>query len=252
MIAPDWWRHFFSGLAVEMWLRATSEEQTRREADFIESALQLRTNARVLDVPCGGGRHSLELAARGYRVTGLDISAEFLAVAKKAATDRQLSVDWQQREMTDLPWPAAFDGAFCFGNSFGYLDDDSSAAFFAAVARAIKPRARIVMETGIAWESLCKTFQERREIPLGDMLFQSRGTYDPASARVETEYTFTRAGVTEKKTASVRVYGYRELCSLLTAAGFGDIEGYGSLDREPFRLGSPILYLVAAKSSDRA
>ena len=245
MIPPDWWRNFFSGLAVEMWLRVPTDEQTRREVDFIESALQLPSQARVLDVPCGGGRHSLELAARGHRVTGVDISADFLATARQQSAERQLAVTWEQREMTDLPWPGTFDGAFCFGNSFGYLDDEGNAAFLAALARALKPWARFVMDTGITWESLYKTFQERREMPLGDMLFQSTGRYDPVRARVDTEYTFSRGEASETKSASVRVYGYRELCGLMTAAGFGELEGYGSLDREPFRLGSPQLLLVA-------
>ena len=50
---------------VEWWLRAMTEEQTRQEADFIQEMLQVATPARLLDVPCGGGRHSLDLANRG-------------------------------------------------------------------------------------------------------------------------------------------------------------------------------------------
>jgi SAM-dependent methyltransferase len=80
--ADGWARDFFSGLFVELWLRAIPEEQTRQEADFLEAVLGLPAGASVLDLACGGGRHSLELAARGYRPTGVDISPEFLAAAR--------------------------------------------------------------------------------------------------------------------------------------------------------------------------
>jgi cyclopropane fatty-acyl-phospholipid synthase-like methyltransferase len=138
MSTPDWWRSFFSGLPVEMWLRVPTEEQTRGEVDFIEKVLQLGPGSKVLDVPCGGGRHSLELAARGHRVTGVDLSEDFLSAARAGSAGRSLPVIWEHREMTDLPWREEFDGAFCFGNSFGYLDDDANARFLTAVARALK------------------------------------------------------------------------------------------------------------------
>ena len=115
MVVADWWRDFFSGMFVDLWLRVPTEEQTRSEVEFIEKLLQLPPGARVLDVPCGGGRHSLELAARGHQVTGVDLSTDFLNAARAAAAQRQLAVVWEQREMDALPWSDEFDGAFCFG-----------------------------------------------------------------------------------------------------------------------------------------
>ena len=55
--------------------------------------------------------------------------------------------------MRDLPWPQRFDGVFCFGNSFAYLDDQGNADYLANVARALKPSGRFVLETGIVAES---------------------------------------------------------------------------------------------------
>ncbi len=78
---PKWYESFFHGIVLDMWRAAASPEQTRLEADFLERALGLRPGARVLDVPCGFGRHSLELASRGYRPTGVDP-----AVAERAAS----------------------------------------------------------------------------------------------------------------------------------------------------------------------
>jgi SAM-dependent methyltransferase len=247
MVATDWWREFFSGVVVAMWLRVPTEEQTRAEADFIQKVLRLSPRARVLDVPCGGGRHSLELAARGHQVTGVDLSSDFLKVARAQATGRRLPVTWEQREMGDLPWPGAFDGAFCFGNSFGYLDDAGNAHFLKAVAAALKPGARFVLDTGVVAESLLPNFPERRWLQVGDILFLSHGRYDHARGRLDTDYTFICDGKADTRPASTRVYTYRELYRLLQDAGLTDCEGYGSLNQEPFRLGSPRLLLAATK-----
>src|SRR5438034_7712352 len=119
-VPAEWWQTFFSGMMVEFWLRCTTEEQTQQEADFIQQTLQVAPPARLLDVPCGGGRHSLALAARGFQMTAVDISSEFLARAKSAAANKSLKVDWHQADMRELPWRDEFDGAYCFGNSFGY------------------------------------------------------------------------------------------------------------------------------------
>src|SRR5206468_562610 len=118
--ASDWWRTFFSGPFVEWWLAATPAAQTRQEADFVAASLGVAPPARLLAVPCGGGRHSRPLAARGYAMTAVDLSADFLAAARSAPAEGPGTIAWEHREMRDLPWPGAFDGAFCLGNSFGY------------------------------------------------------------------------------------------------------------------------------------
>jgi len=162
MSAPDeWWRTFFSGLSVEMWLQATPEEQTRQEADFIQKMLQVRPPSRLLDVPCGGGRHALALAGRGYSLTGVDISSDFLNAARAAATERSLKVAWEQRDTRELPWTAEFEGAYCFGNSIGYQDEAGNADFLKAVGHALKPGARFVLDASYIVEVVLPTLQHR-------------------------------------------------------------------------------------------
>ena len=68
----EWFESFFEGPAVEFWVGAVAAMPTAGECDFLEHALGLKAGARVLDVPCGNGRHSLELALRGYSDTADD------------------------------------------------------------------------------------------------------------------------------------------------------------------------------------
>ncbi len=82
---PDWWREFFSGPVLDFVRDSRDEDQNEVEADFIQEALQLPPGARILDVPGGGGRLSLEMARRGYRITGVDISPSLVESAKSRA-----------------------------------------------------------------------------------------------------------------------------------------------------------------------
>src|SRR5262245_1382380 len=136
----NWWETFFEGVAVDMWLQAVPPEHSLREADRLEKLLGASPGAEILDVPCGGGRLTLTFSARGYRMTGVDWSSQFLDHARSIhGADK---VAWEQRDMRDLPWQERFDAAFCVGNSFGYLDDDGNAAFLRSVRAALKPGGR--------------------------------------------------------------------------------------------------------------
>jgi SAM-dependent methyltransferase len=214
----NWWQSFFNGVAVDLWLRAVPSEQNDREADFLARALDARAGAELLDIPCGGGRLSLALARRGYRVTGIDLSPAFLEHARSC--DPSAAVTWERRDMRDLPWRARFDGAFCFGNSFGYMDDDGNAAFLRAVAAALKPGARFVLETPMVLENLLAHLRDRAWWKVEDTYLLVSNEYDHMRERLEIEYTFVSDGRVETRRGSHRAFTYRELVELLESAGF--------------------------------
>ena len=217
-VQSNWWEHFFEGAPVDLWLQALSPEQTAGEADSLVRALDVTPGAELLDVPCGSGRLSLELASRGHHLTGVDWSHEFLAHAR--SSDAARDVTWERRDMRDLPWPARFDGAFCLGNSFGYLDDEGNEAFLHAVAAALKPGARFVLETPMVLENMLGWIQERPWWRVGDMRLLVVNRYDPVRGRLDIEYTHISNGRVDTRYGSHRAYTYRQLVELLERAGF--------------------------------
>jgi len=70
----QWFETFFQGVAVEFWNRVVPSAVTLAEVDFLERTLAASPGSRLLDIPCGNARHSVELARRGYRMTGVDLS----------------------------------------------------------------------------------------------------------------------------------------------------------------------------------
>lgn len=244
----EWWNDFFSGLVVEFWRAAMTPETTRAESGFLAERLGLVPGSRVLDVPCGDGRLALSLAERGCRVTGVDISEGFLEAGAEQAKKRDLDVAWRRSDMRDLPWREEFEAAYCAGSSFGYLDDAGNAEFLAAVARTLKPGGRFFIDCKAA-ESILPSFRESYEMTVGDIRFASVNSYDPATGTLENRYTIARGERVEEKRALTRIYTASEILRLLSEAGFGSFETYGSVEGEPFRLGSARLFVVAAKGS---
>ena len=217
-VQTNWWENFFEGVAVRMWLQAVPAEHTNRDADRIAGLLAASQGAEILDVPCGAGRLALPLADRGYRLTGVDWSSECLGYAR--SRDDLHRVTWEQRDMRNLPWADRFDGAFCTGNSFGYLDDEGNAAFLRGVRNALKPGGRFVLDTPMVLENLLHHLQPRPWWKAGDVYLLVENQYDPANARLNIEYTFVSSGRVEVRRGSHRAYSFRELVELLTAAGF--------------------------------
>jgi SAM-dependent methyltransferase len=247
-VSPDWYKTFFTGVALDLWRAVASPEMTKAEADFIEQACQLTSGARVLDVPCGNGRLSVELARRGYRLTGVDIAPENIAEARTLGAQAAPPIDFHQDDMRQLPWPRQFDAAFSMGNSFGYLEDPGDTAFISSVAGCLKPGGHFLIDTGAVAEAILPNLKDRPWYDVGGLLFLIENQYDQVRGRLDSHLTFVRDGKVEKRSISQRVYTFRELHLLLTAAGFDQIEGFSGLDRKPFRLGAQRLLLTARKT----
>ena len=248
-MSSNWYETFFRGITLDLWRAAVTPEQTCVEVDFAIAKLALAPGARVLDVPCGNGRHSLELAARGFSVVGVDLAEEFIAEARANSQQRKLkNVDWRLADMRELPWQSEFDAALCLGNSFGYLEHEATLAFLRAVARALQPGGRFLLETGAAAECLLPHLEARTEYVIGDITMQTVNDYRPAEGRLYAEDTFIRSGERDVRCSSQAVYTAGEIVSMLRSVSFTVGALYGGTDGSDFRLGSRDLLLVAAKA----
>jgi SAM-dependent methyltransferase len=243
----NWWENFFHGVALDFWRAAISDEQTRAEADFIQKHLQLSAGANVLDVPCGNGRLSIPLAERGHQLTGVDIAAEFIEEAEAKSAERGLAVKWHQGDMRDLPWPEQFSGAFCFGNSLGYLDDAANADFLKALSQTLKPGARFILDAPAIAECLLPNLQPHRSIEIAGIKVEIDTRYDAEQRRMFNEFTFNRNGETDRRSASQQVYTYEELIELLKSVELETVASYASLEGQPFEPGVQRLLVVAEK-----
>lgn len=234
-------------MAVGFWVAVAPAGDT--DLPFLEGILGVSGGRKILDVACGVGRHSIPLARRGYRVTGVDLSTACLDEAQRRAEAEQLAIAWHRGDMRELPWRDRFDGALCFGNSFGYCDRAGTRAFVRSLADALKPGAAFVLETGAMAESLLPALQTRRWMEVGDILFFSSATYEASLSRLDIEYSFLRGGVRETRMAHTWIYTIGELRELFASVGLTVEQLCASTAGEPYRLGDPKLLLVARKTT---
>ena len=247
-IKKDWGKDFFSGLWLEFQPEIKPDETTIKEADFLVKALNLRDGARVLDVPCGLGRLSIELAKRGYNLTGVDKTHRFIETAKEKARKGKIRIDFYEKDMRDLPFDCNFDAVFCFWGSFGYFDEKGDIDFLEAVNRVLKPGGKFLLDIVVA-ESILPRFMAKDWMKSGDMIIINNREWNHETSCVDEEWTLIKGEKREVKYSAVRIYTYREMVKLLESTGFGKCTGYSNLVMDPFKLKSPRLLLVTEKEA---
>jgi SAM-dependent methyltransferase len=237
-VYSDWTTTFFGGLAVEFWVKvAPAPDKT--EIEFLRSVFD--GGPELLDIACGAGSFTIPLADAGYSMTGADLSDDFLRVARERAP----GIDWQRTDIRELPWQRRFDGALCFGNSFGYFPPDETRRLLRTVEKTLKKGARLVLETAATAESLLPNLQRERRIEAAGIVFSSRNWYHPEESRLETEYSFEKEDLRETKIASTWIFTTGGVVAMLAEAGFEVEEIYASAARDEFTVGSPRAIFVA-------
>jgi SAM-dependent methyltransferase len=128
------------------YLRNAFTKGTDQEVDFLDGELELAPGQRVLDVGCGPGRHSLSLARRGLQVVGVDLSPEFVALARTAASEEGLEARFEISDVRDLAYDAEFDAAICLcQGGFGLLGGDDDAGVIGRIVRAVRPGGAVAI-----------------------------------------------------------------------------------------------------------
>jgi SAM-dependent methyltransferase len=121
-------------------------ENTPRQCDFVERALGIGAPSRILDLGCGHGRHSLELARRGHAVLGLDRVAGFLALARAAAEREGLNAQFERADICRFEVDQPFDHAICLFDAFGFGDDAEQESMLRCTFAALRPAGRLLLD----------------------------------------------------------------------------------------------------------
>jgi SAM-dependent methyltransferase len=149
--------------------------------------------------------------------------------------------------MRNLEVAANFEGAFCFGNSFGFMKHADMEKFLRGVAHTLKPGGRFIVETAMAAESLLPDFEEQSSHEVADISLTIKERYIAEESCVDSEYIFERNGTSETRKARHWIYTVAEIKRMLEGTGFDVIEMFGSLKFEPYKLGSNDLIMIAQR-----
>lgn len=199
------------------------------EVDFVERELGADRSKRILDIGCGTGRHAIELARRGYRVTGFDLSEGQLRVAREKATAAGVGVEFHRRDATEPHFVQEFDAAlmFCEG-AFPLMEtDEKNFAILKHAAAALRPGGKLLQTTLNALFPLFHSVKDFLDAG-GSGAVTDRLTFDWMTFREQAELTFTDdAGQTQTVATNERYYTPPEMHWLLRSAGFAKVDIFG-------------------------
>ena len=122
-----WYKKWFSNKFYLELYQHRDEEDARWMINLLQRSISVNTKSKVLDIACGSGRHSLELARRGFDVTGFDLSEFLIKEAKKGlkeSVEKDLKVKFLIKDMRYFNFKGSFDIAVNIFTSFGYFDND--------------------------------------------------------------------------------------------------------------------------------
>ena len=210
-------------------------EVAPEEIDAALALLDLQPGAEVLDFCCGPGRHALELARRGYRVTAVDRTASYLEFGRRRAEAEGLHVDFVQEDVRTFRSEQSFDAAVSLYTSFGYFENPADdQRVLQNLHFSLRSGGRLMMDMS-GKEVLARLFQERNWSELDDgSLFLEERTLEDGWERIQNRWLIIRDGERHEKRFSVRIYSAVELQALMMAAGFDSVAVYGTLDGGPY------------------
>jgi SAM-dependent methyltransferase len=238
------WEEFFDAHA-PLYDQNAFTRHTAPEVDFLLEELKAPPGASILDVGCGTGRHAVELARRGYSVTGLDLSAGMLARAADSAAAAGVVVEWVRADAARFELARRYDAAICLcEGAFGLLgsgDDpiEQPLAILGNICRSLKPEARFVL-TALNAAAMFRKYGNE------DV---AAGRFDPAALVERSEYA-PREGLAAIPVRE-RAFVATELAVLCRLAGLSVRSVWGGTagrwGRRPIDLDEIEIMVVASK-----
>jgi ubiquinone/menaquinone biosynthesis C-methylase UbiE len=245
---PPWYVSAFNQSYLKRY-QHRSEDAARAEVNFALSKLNLPNGAVILDLCCGAGRHSRALAARGFNVVAIDLSADLLKEAARQPRSSRGTIKYVRADMRRLPIPDhMIDGAISMFTSFGYFpNDEQNIRVLREVSRVLKPGASFLMDYFNITATL-KTLVPESEKNIDGIQLLEKRRYDSKNKRLIKTIRAVHGNRTETFRESVRAYSLSELKALFKTAGLTIKTVFGNLSGAPFHASSsPRCVLLATK-----
>lgn len=227
--------------------KAYSLAGTDQEVRFITEILQLPVNAAILDLYCGYGRHAIELAKRGYKVTGIDATQAFLDIAYNKAEEEGVDVIFRLCDMREMTYAGEFDAIINMFAAFGYFTDEENARVIQRISEALKPGGLFLIDLLNREWMVRNNLNRYWRHPSGEYVLSYKVELNQGIAKMKRELLNQVTGAKTKYEFVLRAYSLPEMKELLTHAGLEVIQIHGAFDLRPYDSESPRMIILARK-----
>ena len=256
MKKKEWWEKIFDDRHMPEILfgnfagseRSYHTKATRDEVGFVLKRTGARPPAKVLDICCGIGRHSIELAGEGYDVTGVDLTRQFLTLAKGQAKKEGLDIRFIRKAMDDLKdFQGKFDLVVNLFTSFGYYySRKKNESILKGMVSTVRPGGHFVIDINNLGNAI-NQFQQKDWHSLGDGFLLEQRELSKNKDKIKTDWIYLKKNLIKKYQFFLHLYTSGELKKMLKRAGLKDIRFFGSFEGKRVSAKSRRLIAVGRK-----
>ncbi len=246
----DWWKTIFDKDYMDIYSASLSDERTANEVDCIEEFLNITPRLKVIDIACGFGRHSVELAKRGYDVLGIDYSKYMIELADKTKSSARLeNLIFETGDMRRFKSDSKFDVALLVFSSFGYFSDEENQATLENTRNLLKTDGKLLIDLR-NYLDVERDAKENGE-KVNESTYKVNKTHGDASETIILDTT-KRQTITDIQSDSgsnlhfeLVHYSKEQIVNMLESVGFSVVSIIGDYDMKQFSVESKRLIISA-------
>lgn len=246
MLKRNWWKYYFNKDYMERYYFLLDEKRARKEVDFIINVLKLKKKDKIMDVCCGWGRHMIELATRGYDMTGVDYSSYFLKFGEKIADRKGIKVNFIHGDIRRLPLKVKFDAVLNLFTSFGYFSDVENEKIIKDISKLLKRKGKFIIDIPNVCYFLLNFKRVLKYKKNGKTILENHN-FNPITFRDYLKIKVTGKNKQENLGYILRFYSFPEIKDMLKKNGLKIKKVYGSYKEESFNLDSNRMIIAGEK-----
>ncbi len=242
----EWYKDWFDTEEYLIVYRNRNEKEAGRLVDLILNNIKIKSGSKVLDLACGTGRHSIFFAKKGYDVTAIDLSKNLLSIARQAASEENLKIDFIRSDVRHFTLTNDFALAINLFTSFGYFENDADN--FLIIKNAFE---HLIPDGYFVIDFLNRNFVESNLVPETNVEYRDR--FISQQRKIENDRVIKQIRVRKNGNEriyheSVKLYSRDELSGFISSAGFRIQNSFGDYSGNNFDLNtSPRIIIIARK-----
>ena len=248
----QWFNDFFGSDYLRIYSENFDSKLTLQEVNFIIQILDLAPQSKILDLCCGQGRHSIELATNNMNVIGQDLVQAYLEIAQKEANARGVKISTICSDMKIIPFESEFDAIINMFTAFGYLNSrEDDFKVLQEMYKALKPGGKVLIDTlNREWVILNNIEREWRQDKDGTLIIEERN-FDLQTSRNHVSFKLIspEGKIKELEGHQIRLYTLTELIQMLNDANFIFKKALGDYNSSNYEKHSRRMIILAEKST---